>query len=358
MIKIIDIYTSLFYSVLFKWWMVGRTYLISMILTSLFSKSAFKCRHRFAAKAEDVVEGDQGPAQPEDQTWRYEAGAGAGHWSGVTRGVDSASARARWHTGHTAHRRRARPWSRARHTYCTRTHHGHKIIQTKRLRQKICTYLNIIWVNNSTVAFSSLDTFNCILNLYFALLKLKCLSISYLQSVSTFCKTSLWVQSKHNVTRHVWYFVGHRLVWCHCHWWLCASYQRLQWRWWCRCRPVSGDMWGEGTGDQASSVQPCVQPRAQPQVQEASAHLARWWPGVWRLAWTRPVLPGLQARAQLSQAGPGGWWPGQHWSPCHCTATTNLYFYFPWSQDNLAAGQDRQWAVSCERIWCPSQDNP
>ena len=41
--------------------MVGRTYLISMILTSLFSKSAFKCRHRFAAKAEDVVEGDQGP---------------------------------------------------------------------------------------------------------------------------------------------------------------------------------------------------------------------------------------------------------------------------------------------------------
>ena len=45
-----------------------KDYLISMILTSLFSKSAFKCRHRFAAKAEDVVEGDQGPAQPEDQT--------------------------------------------------------------------------------------------------------------------------------------------------------------------------------------------------------------------------------------------------------------------------------------------------
>ena len=52
--------------------------------------------------------------------------------------------------------------------------------------------------------------------------------------------------------------------------------------------------------------------------------------------------------AQLSQAGPGGWWPGQHWSLCHCTATTNLYFYFPWSQDNLAAGSWPGQAVSSE----------
>ena len=150
--------------------------------------------------------------------------------------------------------------------------------------------------------------------------------------------------------------------WCggHCHWWRCASYQRLQWRCW---GLVPASQWRHVrwpvTSDQACTspgpprpVQPQGVRRGAGGLRSPGQVVAR----VWRLAWTRPVLPGLSSPRLVPVAG------GQA-STGHCaTAPPPLTYIFTFlghkTTWQLAAGQDRQWAVSCEHIWCPSQDNP